>query len=238
MADLQTDSTRIPRGSRTDPTGADARASGRVGSGAPSALTALTPDKSSTLKTSRATNPRLLDYLRAPESVQEAFDRRIRAELDRRDVGLDQDLAADPLARRVQHNRDQLAAALGLDQPPATVGVRWDRRWQRRAANARNRQGRPEQRRYDREALLAIDLREAWEDITGEPVHRGRASCPNPDHEDRNPACGVRDSDWRCFACGAHGTIIDLGALVWGIEPTGAGYFQIAERIAAATGGA
>lgn len=203
------------------------------------------PDSSTNTKEPSSTN-RALAYLRAPESIQEAFDRRIKSAVGKQsrwDAERDEQRRldwndADPELRTVfrasirrQHNRKLLNSALGIVGYGDSLGVSWDESWSRRALNARSRQGKPQQRRYDREALLAIDLREAWEDITGEPIARGRVTCPNPEHEDRYPDCSVRESDWRCFACGAHGTIIDLGAIVWGIKPQGIGYFRVAERI-------
>lgn len=213
-------------------------------------LPIVPPDSSTNTKEPSSTN-RLTDYLRAPESIQEAFDRRIKAAVERQsewDADFDEQHRLDwnhpdPELREVfrastrrRRETKLLNSILGIVGYGDSLGVEWDEGWSRRARNARRRQGKPQQRQYDREALLAIDLREAWEDITGEPIHRGRATCPNPEHEDRYPDCGVRESDWRCFACGAHGTIIDLGAIVWGIKPQGSGYFRVADRIMGAVG--
>jgi hypothetical protein len=45
----------------------------------------------------------------------------------------------------------------------------------------------------------------------------GWVSCPVPGHEDRHPSCQVSSTKWRCWSCGAGGTIIDLGAAIYGI---------------------
>lgn len=114
----------------------------------------------------------------------------------------------------------------------------WTPAWDRRAERARN----PQPSRfepYDRNAdpLLDLDLRDVWEQLTGdEPNASGRVRCPNPDHDDRWPDCSPREHDWRCFGCGAHGSIIDLGALLYGIEPRGRGFHTIRQRLLADLG--
>jgi hypothetical protein len=59
----------------------------------------------------------------------------------------------------------------------------------------------------------------------------GWVSCPMPDHEDRHPSCKVTSTHWRCWSCGAGGSIIDLGAAVYGLEPRGSGYHEIRRRL-------
>lgn len=116
----------------------------------------------------------------------------------------------------------------------------WTKAWDRRAAIARNPQGASSRfAPYDRttDPLLLLDLREVWGDITGDsPNAAGRVHCPNPDHEDRYPDCSPRESDWRCFGCNKAGTIIDLGAFVYGIEPRGKGFHDIRRRLLADLG--
>lgn len=167
-------------------------------------------------------NPDLREYLAAPESVRAEFDRRLVAEIK-----------ADTDWRRWHSEvEDDDPTPPRQPEEPLRRPVRWDARWQRRATRRRTH---PQPQAYDRDALLALDLREMWEKITGEEVPRhGRVTCPFPGHDDRNPACSVRESDWRCFACNKGGTIIDLAAIVFEIEPTGAGYFEIRDRLAEA----
>lgn len=60
----------------------------------------------------------------------------------------------------------------------------------------------------------------------------GKVPCPF--HDDRTPSLHVYDDPergWVCFGCGAGGTIIDLGARLYDLEPRGAGYHQIRQRI-------
>ena len=54
--------------------------------------------------------------------------------------------------------------------------------------------------------------------------------------EDRYPACAVHAGYFNCHACAAGGSIIDLGALLYGIEPRGAGFHRIRERLLAELG--
>jgi hypothetical protein len=64
----------------------------------------------------------------------------------------------------------------------------------------------------------------------------GWVSCPVPGHEDRHPSCQVSSTKWRCWSCGAGGSIIDLAAAIYGIEPTGRGYHEIRRRLLADLG--
>lgn len=162
---------------------------------------------------------RLRQYLAAPESVRAAFDRQLHAELEAdRDFDhyLSDLLDDDPIPPRQPET--------ALRRP-----VRWDERWQRRALR---RKTHPEANDYDREALVALDLRETWPLITGEDVpHHGMVSCPHPNHDDRHPSCSVREERWRCHGCGANGTVIDLASLSWDIPAEGRGFFEIRERL-------
>lgn len=162
----------------------------------------------------------LSEYLAAPESVRVAFDKRLAEEV------------------RAESDSNRYLAELEDDDPtpprlPDTKlprkGIEWDERWRKRA---KRRAQHPEANAYDRDELMALDLREAWPLITGEEVPpSGRVTCPLPGHEDRNPDCGVRESNWYCFVCGQGGNVIALAALVWEIEPTGRGWFEIRERL-------
>ena len=70
--------------------------------------------------------------------------------------------------------------------------------------------------------------------LTGQQLGRdGKATCPW--HEDWNPSLHVYDDDrgWYCFQCGAGGSIIDLGARLYGLEPRGRGFHDIRRRLAA-----
>lgn len=165
-------------------------------------------------------NPALREYLNAPESVRAEFDRQLAREAE----------ADSDFRRYLEEVADDDPTP--PRQPETSLRaepVRWSERWRRRAQRRREH---PDAQAYDRDTLLALDLREAWVALTGTEVPpSGRVSCPNPDHEDAHPACSVRESRWRCFACGANGTIIDLAAIVYGIEPTGAGFFRIREKL-------
>jgi hypothetical protein len=82
--------------------------------------------------------------------------------------------------------------------------------------------------------VRAVPLAVAFEILLGETVpHSGMVRCPLPGHEDRTPSCRVGHALFHCFGCGRGGSIVDLAAELWGIEPRGAGYFEIRERLEA-----
>ena len=70
--------------------------------------------------------------------------------------------------------------------------------------------------------------------LLGRPLgHDGKTACPW--HDDWNPSLHAYDGDrgWFCFQCGAGGSIIDLGARLYGIEPRGRGFHEIRRRLIA-----
>lgn len=115
-------------------------------------------------------------------------------------------------------------------------GINWDEHWDRRVEAARRHPGRTVGYRRETDPLFDLDLREVWEQLTGEPVRGTIARCPHPDHEDCWPSCAVRARLWFCNGCSASGSIIDLGALVYDLEPRGAGFHRIREQLLAALG--
>jgi hypothetical protein len=72
--------------------------------------------------------------------------------------------------------------------------------------------------------------------LTGHKVGRdGKALCPLPGHDERTPSCQVftaAEQGWYCYGCQRGGTIIDLGAAIYGIEPRGRGFHDIRRRLA------
>lgn len=171
-------------------------------------------------------NPKLAEYLAAPAHVQAQFDRRIREQIEA-DLDAERYIAA-------QESDDPVAP-----EPPSrsipTRTVRWDERWSERAKSTRKPDGVIP---YDRDAdpLLDVDLREVWDVLTGEDVIRDRSRCPMPDHPDVEPACRVYADGFRCFACGSAGSIIDLGAAIYAIEPRGKGFHDIRRQLMADLG--
>lgn len=115
----------------------------------------------------------------------------------------------------------------------------WTPAWDRYAERVRNPPppGAPAPYSRETDPLFSLDLLDCWERLTGESINaNGRVRCPNPDHDDRWPDCSPREHDWRCFACGAGGSIIDLGSLLYGLEPRGRDFFRIRERLLAELG--
>lgn len=81
--------------------------------------------------------------------------------------------------------------------------------------------------------LLTIAPPVYVEALTGREAGRdGKIACPF--HDDQTPSLHIYpdpERGWSCYGCGRGGTIIDLGAALYDIEPRGAGYHQIRERI-------
>ena len=82
--------------------------------------------------------------------------------------------------------------------------------------------------------IRAVPLPAAFEVLAGEGVPRsGMVRCPSADHQDKTPSCHVEAEVFYCHGCGRGGSIVDLGALLWEIEPRGAGYHEIRRRLEA-----
>ena len=60
-----------------------------------------------------------------------------------------------------------------------------------------------------------------------------KALCPF--HAEEEPSLHAYDGSrgWFCFGCGRGGSIVDLGAHLWGVEPRGRGYHELRRRLAA-----
>lgn len=90
----------------------------------------------------------------------------------------------------------------------------------------------------DAARLKAIPAAVYFEKLTGEPVPErgrwaGKVRCPA--HDERTPSCHVGGGDetkWHCFGCAAGGSVIDLAALLWDIEPRGDGFKELVDRLA------
>jgi hypothetical protein len=69
--------------------------------------------------------------------------------------------------------------------------------------------------------------------LTGRQLDRDNKICC-PFHDENNPSLHAYDGDggWYCFGCDIGGSIIDLGAHLYGITPRGAGYHQVRQRVA------
>lgn len=64
-----------------------------------------------------------------------------------------------------------------------------------------------------------------------EPGRDGKIGCPF--HADSTPSLHVYDDHWYCYGCERGGSIIDLGAELYGITPRGRGYHDVRRRLAA-----
>jgi len=88
------------------------------------------------------------------------------------------------------------------------------------------------------DALLRIDPQDYVRVLTGQQVGRDRkVRCPL--HDDSTPSLHVyRDPGrgWFCFGCERGGSIYDLAAALWGIEPRGSGFAALREGLRSALG--
>ncbi len=150
----------------------------------------------------------LLDAL--PEGAEDALWRKQRRDCDRLNRYLLEGRAPSPAPRRSPRSD----TSSPFSEPPS------------RPVTGRGFAPSPT------DPVRAIPLATALEVLTGEAVPRsGMTRCPLPGHEDRVPSCRIGHELFHCFGCGRGGSIVDLGALLWGIEPRGAGYFEIRERL-------
>ncbi len=96
--------------------------------------------------------------------------------------------------------------------------------------------GVPAARGRDDDALMEISPTVYVAILTGREIGRdGKVDCPFHDGGDeRTASLHVYDDPargWYCFACGRGGTIVDLAAELYGIEPRGQGFHDIRRRL-------
>lgn len=67
--------------------------------------------------------------------------------------------------------------------------------------------------KFDRERLKSLNILDVANKL-GLDVssHRKKIRCVSRSHEDRNPSMGfvIKNNTWKCYACGASGSVIDL----------------------------
>ncbi len=63
-----------------------------------------------------------------------------------------------------------------------------------------------------------VSMREAAESYGLSVGRNNRALCPF--HNDRHPSLLIADDHFHCFACGAHGDVIDFVAMLYGLSLT------------------
>lgn len=164
---------------------------------------------------------RLAAFARAPEPVQRAFWQAIAKATART-------TAADLAAFQVH--------GVSARRIPAPCGVAWDQTWRTRAYNHRLREERGTRANgfdeADAELLKSISAVEYVEALTGEPLDgAGKMCCPLPDHEERTPSFTTRETRWRCFGCGKHGTIYDLASALWAMPLRGPEFLDLHRRL-------
>lgn len=172
-------------------------------------------------------NPALESYLAAPEHVRERFDRELAiaiaddAEWRRYHAELEADDPCPP------------AQPVYAGRQPRAIPT-WDFRWQARTVQRPPASSTERDFAQWRAWVDELDLRSVFAALTGEDVpERGPVRCPLPDHDDLHPSATVYSDGrgWICFGCGRGGTAIDVAAAIYGIEPRGAGYFELCRKL-------
>jgi hypothetical protein len=81
--------------------------------------------------------------------------------------------------------------------------------------------------------LLAIPPSVYVPVLVGHPLNRDH-KVPCPFHEDQTPSLHAfgRGRGWRCFGCGARGSIFDLAAGLWGLRTRGREFRELRRRLA------
>jgi RepB DNA-primase from phage plasmid/CHC2 zinc finger len=94
----------------------------------------------------------------------------------------------------------------------------------------------PAQHQADRtyDALDQIPASEYVPQLTGHELGRDlKLACPF--HQDRTPSLHCYqdpEQGWYCYGCGAGGSVVDFAAALYGIDPRGAGFHEIRQRLA------
>lgn len=123
------------------------------------------------------------------------------------------------LRDRARYDPGALSAGLPADPDPPT--------W--RPAPAERRRGRTP---VDRELLSIPAAEYAHVLLAAEPNREGKILCPF--HEDSTPSLQLYpDGGFYCFGSGCRrgGSIFDFAAHLWGIDPRGAGFIELRERL-------
>ena len=88
------------------------------------------------------------------------------------------------------------------------------------------------------DALLELEPERYVARLTGRRVGRSRKVCC-PLHEDGTPSLHVYrepERGWYCFGCRRGGSVYDLAAAMWRVDPRGAGFVVLRQRLTAMFG--
>lgn len=112
----------------------------------------------------------------------------------------------------------------------------WGQRWRDRAYRDRaiEQRGRRVDDNFDAEKahLEGVEAVDYVFRLTGaEPNRAGYVHCPLPDHDERTPSFSCRDTRWRCYGCGCHGSIYELAGILWDLPRSGADFRRIHDRL-------
>jgi hypothetical protein len=197
------------------------------------ALEPVEPEPSAVVATSRGHLHAYWSLVRAvPPAVIERANRRLAWALSGDLASVDSARILRP-PRTLHHRRARapitlLAASGHVCRLGELVGGLPDPPGHRSPARPRRR--RPEQAG---DPLLALDPERYIAVLTGQSVPRSRkVHCPL--HEDRTASLHVYPDaarGWFCFGCRRGGSVYDLASAIWRIEPRGAGFVAIADRL-------
>lgn len=67
-----------------------------------------------------------------------------------------------------------------------------------------------------KEVMRQVDVQTAIEYYTGNRFKHGKVSCPF--HTDKTPSLSVKNGRFKCFSCGASGSIIDFVRQMYGLS--------------------
>lgn len=178
----------------------------------------------------------LAEFSRAPATTQSAFwnEVRKRTAAERETVRVEEGEAAD-LGITLS---DFYARFFITPEGLVRRGQRriWGQRWRDRAYRDRamEQRGHRVDDGFDAEKahLEGIEAVDYVFRLTGaEPNRAGYVHCPLPGHDERTPSFSCRETRWRCYGCGAYGSIYELAGLLWGLPRFGRDFRAIHERL-------
>lgn len=178
----------------------------------------------------------LAEFVRAPAATQASFwaEVRKRAASARQLVQVEEEEAAE-LDLSLS---DFYARFFITPEGRVRRGQRriWGQRWRDRAYRDRviEDRGKRFEPTFDSEKarLEGIEAVDYVFRLTGaEPNRAGYVHCPLPDHDERTPSFSCKGTRWRCYGCGAHGSIYELAGILWDLPRSGADFRRIHDRL-------
>lgn len=178
----------------------------------------------------------LAEFTRAPAATQSAFwaEVRKRAAASREAVRVEEEEAAElGLSLSDFYARFFITPEGRIRRGQRRIwGQRWrDRAYRDRVIEDRGKRFEPtfEAEKAHLEGIEAVDY--VFRLTGAEPNRAGYVHCPLPDHDERTPSFSCKGTRWRCYGCGAHGSIYELAGILWDLPRSGADFRRIHERL-------